>query len=79
MMKKNDGKGVCKRNRIYFFFFFTLHKFCKKLPRDPWMRKPNSKAKSYSLRALLFPDPLAAIQLRLSSFHWSIKKFILPF
>lgn len=62
-----------------FFFFFTLLEFCKKLLRDPWMRKLYSKAKSYSLRDILFPDPLAAIQLGLSSFHWSIKKFILPF
>lgn len=61
------------------FFFFTLLEFCKKLLRDLWMRKPYSKAKSYSLRDILFPDPLVAIQLGLSSFHWSIKKFILPF
>lgn len=75
----NDGKKVCKRNHIHSFFFFTLLKFCKKLLRDPWMRKPYSKAKSYSVRGALFPDPLAAIQLGFNSFHWSIEKFILPF
>lgn len=76
-MKKDDRKKFEKEVAPYFFL--PLLKFCKKLLRDPWMRKQCSKAKSYILRDILFPDPLAAIQLGLSSFHWSRKKFILPF
>lgn len=76
MMAKEFAGEIA--STFFFFFFFTLLEFCKKLLRDPWMKKPYSKAKSYSLRDILFPDPLAAIQLGLS-FHWSIKKFILPF
>lgn len=78
MMKQMMAKEFAEEI-TFTLFFFTLLKFCKKLLRDPWMRKPYSKAKSYSLRGVLFPDPLAAIQLGLSRFHWSIEEFILPF